>query len=101
MEYVPAPDSLKVPLQVPLKTMMGPGPSNLPDRVRSALANPILGHLHPECLKIMDDIKDGIRYVFQTNNAATMCVSASGHAGMEASLTNLIEEGDVVLVGVE
>lgn len=78
---------------------MGPGPSNLPERVRVALSNPILGHLHPECLKIMDDIKDGLRYIFQTRNAATMCISASGHAGMEASLTNVIEDGDVVLIG--
>lgn len=79
--------------------MMGPGPSNLSERVRVALGNPILGHLHPECLRIMDEIKDGLRYIFQTGNAATMCISASGHAGMEASLTNVVEEGDVVLVG--
>lgn len=96
---VPPPDSLKSPLVVPTKTMMGPGPSNLSERVRTALSNPILGHLHPECLKIMDDIKEGLRYAFQTRNAATMCISASGHAGMEASLTNVIEDGDVILIG--
>lgn len=48
----------------------------------------------------MDDIKEGLKYVFQTENAVTLCVSASGHAGMEAALSNLIEEGDVVLCGV-
>lgn len=47
----------------------------------------------------MDDIKDGLQYIFQTKNKATMCVSASGHGGMEASLCNLIEDGDVVLIG--
>ena len=96
---VTVPDSLRTPLVVPNKLMMGPGPSNLSERVRAALGQPILGHLHPECLKIMDEIKDGLRYVFQTRNAATMCISASGHAGMEASLTNVIEDGDVVLIG--
>lgn len=96
---VSPPASLRSPLVVPEKTMMGPGPSNLPERVRKALGNPILGHLHPECLKIMDDIKDGLRYIFQTDNPATMCISASGHAGMEASITNVVEEGDVILIG--
>lgn len=96
---VTAPEVLNSPLVVPTKTMMGPGPSNLSDRVRLALSHPILGHLHPECLKIMDDIKEGVKYVFQTRNPATFCISASGHAGMEASLTNIIEDGDVVLIG--
>ena len=48
----------------------------------------------------MDEIKDGIQYVFQTKNRVTLCVSASGHGGMEAALCNLIEDGDVVLCGV-
>lgn len=48
----------------------------------------------------MDDIKEGLKYVFQTRNAVTLCISASGHAGMEAALCNLIEEGDVVLCAV-
>lgn len=48
----------------------------------------------------MDDIKEGLKYVFQTQNPLTLCISASGHGGMEAALCNLIEEGDVVLCGV-
>lgn len=48
----------------------------------------------------MDDIKEGLKYVFQTSNPLTLCISASGHGGMEAALCNLIEEGDVVLCGV-
>lgn len=48
----------------------------------------------------MDDIKEGLKYVFQTRNPLTLCISASGHGGMEAALCNLIEEGDVVLCAV-
>lgn len=48
----------------------------------------------------MDDIKEGIQYIFQTKNPLSLCVSASGHGGMETALCNLIEEGDVVLCGV-
>ncbi|XP_055587586.1 alanine--glyoxylate aminotransferase [Uranotaenia lowii] len=100
MEYkVSAPTVLREPLVVPDKLLMGPGPSNAPQRVLDAMSKPILGHLHPETLKIMDDIKEGVRYLFQTNNTATFCLSASGHGGMEATLSNLLEDGDVVLVG--
>ncbi|XP_037959842.1 serine--pyruvate aminotransferase, mitochondrial [Teleopsis dalmanni] len=96
---VPPPKSLQQPLYVPNKTLMGPGPSNYSQRVLDALSNPVLGHLHPECLQIMDEIKAGLKYAFQTTNEATMCVSGSGHAGMEMALCNLIEDGDVVLLG--
>lgn len=65
------------------------------------MAFPILGHAHPETYKIMDDIKEGIKYLFQTTNPLTLCLSASGHAGMEAGLCNLIEDGDVVLIAVQ
>uniref|UniRef100_A0A182Q275 Alanine--glyoxylate aminotransferase n=1 Tax=Anopheles farauti TaxID=69004 RepID=A0A182Q275_9DIPT len=100
MEYrVSAPEVLREPLVVPDKLLMGPGPSNAHPRVLEAMSRPILGHLHPETLKIMDDIKAGMRYLFQTNNAATFCLSASGHGGMEATLCNLLEDGDVVLIG--
>lgn len=47
----------------------------------------------------MDEIKEGIQYVFQTKNKATMCITASGHAGMEAVMANLLEDGDIVLIG--
>ena len=97
---VPPPQVLSVPLVVPSKTLMGPGPSNCPPSVLQSLSLPVLGHLHPECTKIMDDIKAGIQYVFQTKNELTLAVSASGHAGMEAVLCNLIEPGDKVLIAV-
>lgn len=56
---VPAPKVFATEMVIPHKTLMGPGPSNYPDRVRVALANPVLGQLHPETFKIMDDIKEG------------------------------------------
>ena len=77
---VPAPASLAAPISVPLKTMTGPGPSNVADRVLQAQALPTLGHLHPEFTKIMDDIKAGVQYIFQTNNTMTFALSATGHA---------------------
>lgn len=60
-----------------------------------------LSHVHTRTItQIMDDIKEGLKYLFQTRNPLTLCISASGHGGMEASMCNLIEEGDVVLCGV-
>ncbi|KAH8270656.1 hypothetical protein KR044_000096 [Drosophila immigrans] len=97
---VPPPLVLKRPLFVPSKTLMGPGPSNCSQRVLEAMSNPVLGHMHPECLQIMDEIKEGIKYIFQTLNDATMCISGAGHSGMEAALCNLIEDNDIVLMGV-
>ncbi|XP_031620508.1 serine--pyruvate aminotransferase, mitochondrial [Contarinia nasturtii] len=97
---IPVPVSLMQPMFVKEKRLLGAGPSNPPSDVLKALSLPMMGHLHPETLKIMDDIKDGLKYVFQTSNPLTLCISASGHGGMEAALCNLIEEGDVVLCGV-
>ena len=74
------PPSLEEPLNVPLKTMTGPGPSNVSQKVLDAQALPTLGHLHPEFTKIMDDIKSGVQYIFQTNNTMTFALSATGHA---------------------
>lgn len=53
-----------------------------------------------DAIKIMDDVKAGIQYAFQTKNPVTLAISGTGHAGMEAALVNLVERGDVVLVGV-
>lgn len=117
----PLPTTFLAPLVVPEKKLMGPGPSDYPLRVRKALSNPVLGHMHPETLALMDEIKEGcrfecsrcdwflmeifpsagVKYLFQTNNVLTLCLSASGHAGMEAGLCNLIEDGDVVLIAAQ
>lgn len=78
--------------------MMGPGPTNVPERIRKAMALPTIGHLHPEFCKVMDECKAGIQYVFQTQNEMTLALSSTGHSGMECVMTNLIEKGDKVLI---
>lgn len=59
MMDVKEPTCFKMAMVVPHKTLMGPGPSNYPERVRVALGNPLLGHMQAETFKIMDDIKEG------------------------------------------
>jgi len=97
---VEPPKCLATPLTVPTKLLMGAGPSNAAESVLRAGALPLLGHLHTEFIKIMDDVKEGLQYAFQTKNPLTLAISGTGHAGIEAALCNLIERGDVVLVGI-
>ncbi len=77
---------------------MGPGPSDVHPRVLAAMAQPTIGHLDPEFVGLMDDIKALLRYAFQTENSLTLPLSAPGSAGMEAAFANLIEPGDKVVV---
>jgi len=95
---VPSPPTLSAPINVPLKTLTGPGPSNVSDRVLQAQSLPTLGHLHPEFTKIMDDVKAGVQYIFQTKNPMSLALSATGHAAMECVMTNLLEPGKTVLI---
>ena len=87
-------------LNPPLRILMGPGPSNVHPRVLRAMSTPLVGHLDPEFLKIMDEVQELLRYVFQTKNQFTIPVSGTGSAGMETGFVNLIEDGDEVVVGV-
>ena len=80
------------------KTLMGPGPSNVHPRVLEAMARPTLGHLDPDFVGLMDDIKRLLRTAFQTENDLTFPISAPGSAGMEACFVNLLEPGDKVIV---
>ena len=96
-DYKP-PARLLKPITVPDRLLCGPGPSNCPPRILKAASLPLVGHLHPECLEIMDDIKAGLQYAFQTTNTLTIAVSGTGHAGMEAAMVNVVEPGDRVLV---
>ena len=80
------------------KTLMGPGPSNIDPRVLQAMARPIIGHLDPQFIGLMDEIKELLRYAYQTENPLTFPVSAPGSAGMETCFANLVEPGDKVLV---
>ncbi|HYV04765.1 MAG TPA: alanine--glyoxylate aminotransferase family protein [Blastocatellia bacterium] len=82
----------------PRRVLLGPGPSPVEDRVLEAMAAPVLGHLDPLFLQCMDDIQSMLRYVFETNNRVTIPISATGSAGMEAALVNVIEPGDEVVV---
>lgn len=79
---------------------MGPGPSNVNPRVLKAMTAPLLGHLDPEFLKLMDDVKEMLRLVFQTNNPITFPVSGTGSAGIETAMVNILETGDTAVVGV-
>jgi alanine-glyoxylate transaminase/serine-glyoxylate transaminase/serine-pyruvate transaminase len=82
------------------RLLLGPGPSLVHPRVLRAMSTPLLGHLDPEFLTIMNEVQAMLRTVFQTDNAFTIAVSGTGSAGMEAALVNLIEPGDTVIVGV-
>lgn len=84
--------------QPPKRVLLGPGPSPVEDRVLEAMAAPVLGHLDPLFLRCMDDIQEMLRYVFETDNRVTVPISATGSAGMEAALVNIIEHGDEVVV---
>ncbi len=82
----------------PRRVLMGPGPSDVSPRVLGALARPTIGHLDPQFVDLMDEIKSLLQYAFQTENALTLPVSAPGSAGMEACFVNLLEPGDKVIV---
>ena len=85
---------------LPERLLLGPGPSNAHPRVLDALSRPLLGHLDPLFIELLDEVKQGLRNVFGTTNAFTLPISATGSAGMEACMVNLLEPGDNILVGV-
>ena len=82
----------------PVRTLMGPGPSDVSPRVLAASARPTIGHLDPLFVELMDEVKVLLQYAFQTINRLTMPVSAPGSAGMECCFVNLVEPGDKVIV---
>ena len=82
------------------RTLMGPGPSDVNPRILSALARPTVGHLDPEFIRLMDEIKSLLQFAFQTKNDLTIPVSAPGSAGMETCFVNLMSPGDKVVVCV-
>src|SRR5574342_721797 len=84
----------------PSRLLLGPGPSMVHPRVLKAMSTPLLGHLDPKFLEIMNEVQGLLRTVFQTQNPFTIAISGTGSAGMEAALVNLVEPGDTVVVGV-
>ena len=92
--------SVPASLCPPIRTLMGPGPSDIHPQVLEAMGRSTVGHLDPFYLEIMDQLQQMLRDLFQTSNAMTFAVSATGSAGMEATVVNLVEPGDKVLVCV-
>lgn len=88
------------PLDLQPRYLFGPGPSNAHPRILEAIGTRQIGHLDPQFLALMDEIQQLLRYTWQTDNTFTIPVSGTGSAAMEASLANLIEPGDRVLIAV-
>jgi alanine-glyoxylate transaminase / serine-glyoxylate transaminase / serine-pyruvate transaminase len=86
------------PLKLPNRLLLGPGPSNAHPTVLQAMGMNPVGHLDPEFLRVMDEIRSMLRYVWQTENAMTIAVSGTGSAAMEATLANAIHQGETVLI---
>src|SRR6266542_1333222 len=86
--------------QPPPRLLMGPGPSNVASSVLEAMARPLVGHLDPVFVNMMEEIKTMLRQVFLTKNDMTFPISGTGSAGMEFCFVNLVEPGDEVIIGV-
>ena len=84
--------------QIRPRLLMGPGPSDVSPRVLQAMARPTIGHLDPQFLAILNDIREMLQAVFQTENQMTLAVSGTGSAGMETCVVNLVEPDDHLLV---
>ena len=82
------------------RILMGPGPSDAHPRVLNAMATPLIGHLDPEFVKLMDEVKEMTQKTLLTKNHLTFVVSAPGSAGMETCLVNLLEPGDECIIGI-
>lgn len=83
------------------RLLLGPGPSMVHPRVLQAMSNPLVGHLDPEFLHVLDEVQASLRWLFQTENSFTIAVSGTGSAAMETAIVNLVEPGDSVIVGVK
>jgi alanine-glyoxylate transaminase / serine-glyoxylate transaminase / serine-pyruvate transaminase len=90
----------QMPNTLPRRLLLGPGPSNVHPRVLRAMAQPLVGHLDPAFLALLDRVQAALRRLFGTENELTLPLSATGSAGMEACLVNLLEPGDDIVVGV-
>jgi alanine-glyoxylate transaminase / serine-glyoxylate transaminase / serine-pyruvate transaminase len=85
-------------LAAPERILLGPGPSMAHPRVLQAMSQPLVGHLDPFFLQLMDEVQEMLRYVFQTDNPLTLAISGTGTAAMETAVANLVEPGEPVLV---
>ena len=87
-------------LRPPARVLLGPGPSDVDPRVLRAMATPVIGHLDPEFLRVMDETRELLRAAFRTENRLTVAMSGTGSAGMETTLVNFLEPGDKAVVCV-
>ena len=98
MTKTPLEPNLLQPFDMPTRLLLGPGPSTADPRILKAMAAPLVGHLDPYFLQLMDRTQALLRYVFETENELTLTVPGTGTAAMEAAVANLVEPGDPVLV---
>jgi alanine-glyoxylate transaminase/serine-glyoxylate transaminase/serine-pyruvate transaminase len=87
-------------LRPPERLLLGAGPSNVDPRVLKALTSPIVAHLDPYFLSVMDETVELLRYAFETKNHITLPISGTGTAGMESAICNVVEKGDNVIACV-
>src|SRR5713226_7946052 len=80
------------------RLLLGPGPSDAHPRVLTAMTTPLLGHLDPQFIEIMNETQELLRQAYRTKNKLTMPISATGMAGMECCMVNLLEPGDKAVV---
>lgn len=98
-QMIATPATVFTPVEPPERLLMGPGPSNPHPAVLRAAAAPVLGHLDPAYLAILGETAEMLRQVYGTRNAMTLAIPGTGFSGMEATLCNLLEPGDTLLVG--
>src|ERR1700684_886371 len=99
MSALEQPAALQFPaLQPPRRYLFGPGPSMVHPRVYEALAKPIVGHLDPYFIQVMADVQQLLNTTFGTKDAATLVISGTGSAGMEAAVANFVEPGSTLAV---
>ncbi len=91
-------DSFAQEFNPPPRLLLGAGPCNIHPRVMNAMTASLLGHMDPDFLQVLDDVREMLRIVFKTNNEVTWPVSATGTGGMEAALVNVLEPGDTILI---
>lgn len=81
-------------MSVPERLLLGPGPSPVSARVMRALASPVLSHLDPYLLQVMDDLRARLGRLFLAGpDALTLAISGTGTSGMEAAVANLTRPG--------
>src|ERR1700686_2695484 len=85
-------------LKPPTRYLFGPGPTMVHPRVYEALSKPIVGHLDPYFIQVMADVQQLLKTAYGTNDGATLVISGTGSAGMEAAIANFVEAGSKLAV---